>query len=748
AIVAGAIGVASARQERMAGLAPGSAPVNQSPHLWGGRLIRERCARRAHSCVRSPPARLEESRSGFTAVFRATAAASALAIVAIVPFVLASLAAGLFGTACSVTAGLPWYGVLPVPTAVLGASLGVACGAASQRKGVPGILYLAVVIGSLLRSAWPLAFGPQSFFYDHLAGFVPGPLYDEVVTIRTPLLAFRSLTLAWAGVVVGASALCWKNGRLALPSLRPGAILLLAASVAAASILGSRRNEDGWEQSAASIERALGARTEGGRCTVIHPREADRRRIARFVDECDARVGELEAFFGVEAPRPRVFVYRSRGEKGRLVGAAGTQFAKPWLGQIHVDLRGFPHPILKHELAHLVSAPLGRAPFGVPGAFLGLLPIQGLIEGAAVAADWPAGELSVHEEAKALRTLGLAPRLDRILSATGFWSEAAPRAYTYAGSVERWLVEQRGPEAFGRLYRDGDFEAAYGTPLAALVADWESFLDDLALPARARTLAERRFRRPAIFRRPCAREVAELAAEAGASLSAGDPARAAGIYSECHALDPGDPGHLRAEAAAWAKAGEPGRIEPLLSALDGHRSGSDALTATMQALLGDALAVSGSLEEARGAWRRAESVEADEAALRSLAVKLEAAQDPGRARAVLPFLDGGSDAQLFAVREWLADHPDYATGWYLLGRRLQQRGEADAAVAALDRALELPLLEPLVFEARRLRAVAQIEAGRIPEACAGLEGLAAVGEPHQAAIAADLLGLCRHAASR
>src|SRR5690606_27607511 len=130
----------------------------------------------------------------------------------------------------------------------------------------------------------------------------------------------------------------------------------------------------------------------------------------------------------------------------RLVGAAGTQFAKPWLAQLHIDARGHPHPVLKHELAHLIAAPLGRRPFGVSATALGFLPIQGLIEGAAVAADWPADDLTVHEKAAALERMGLAPRLDRILDAAGFWSQPASRAYSYAGSFVRWLVEAHGRE--------------------------------------------------------------------------------------------------------------------------------------------------------------------------------------------------------------------------------------------------------------------------------------------------------------
>ena len=47
------------------------------------------------------------------------------------------------------------------------------------------------------------------------------------------------------------------------------------------------------------------------------------------------------------------------------MGAGGTQFAKPWLGSVHVNDAPFPHPTLKHELAHVAAAAFGSGPFRV-----------------------------------------------------------------------------------------------------------------------------------------------------------------------------------------------------------------------------------------------------------------------------------------------------------------------------------------------------------------------------------------------
>src|SRR2546422_2187059 len=99
------------------------------------------------------------------------------------------------------------------------------------------------------------------------------------------------------------------------------------------------------------------------------------------------------------------------------------------LRQVHTNDAPAPHPILRHELAHAAFAEIAPGPFGVPG---GLWPQMALVEGAAVAADWPPGEFTVHEEARALRDLKLLPDLRRLFAPARFYGESGARAYTGA----------------------------------------------------------------------------------------------------------------------------------------------------------------------------------------------------------------------------------------------------------------------------------------------------------------------------
>ena len=81
-------------------------------------------------------------------------------------------------------------------------------------------------------------------------------------------------------------------------------------------------------------------------------------------------------------------MFRSADEKRALMGAADTNIAKPWRREIYLQDEAFPHPVLPHELAHIVAGNTGRGPLRVSGKLQGLYPDFALVEGTAVAAAW------------------------------------------------------------------------------------------------------------------------------------------------------------------------------------------------------------------------------------------------------------------------------------------------------------------------------------------------------------------------
>jgi len=643
---------------------------------------------------------------------------------------------------CSPTLGLGWYLVLPLPTLALATASGLVLGLTLRRPWQAAAAYALLLAASLASSLMPVWRGPQVFVLDHFFGHLPGPIYDELLRIEPRLWIFRLLTLAWAAAALGLAALLRRRWPIPRDGSALPALGLCALALVAVHWGRTHRHELDLEQSTASVEARLGGVLEGERCRLVHPREMPAEEARSLLLQCERRMAELGEFFGVDPGRAHVFLHRDAAEKARLVGAAGTQFAKPWLGQVHVDRRGFPHPVLDHELAHVVAARLGRLPFGVPARLFGLLPLPGLIEGAAVAADWPGGSLTVHEEARALRALGLAPDIPRILGASGFWSQPAARAYTYAGSFLRWLVETRGPGPFATLYRDGDFEAAYGVPLRALVRQWEAFLDREPLPEELLALAEERLRRPSLFGQVCAREVAALRADAAEARAAGDHRRAAELYARVAELAPHDGAAWLGLAAARLDGGDAEGVWALAQEAEQAGDLPARIRGQLWTLAGDAMAEAEDVERARAAYGRAAALPRDPASARALAARIQAASDPALARAVLPYLREGRAADLLAVRELLDERRDWAIGWYLVGRRHHQDGRHEDAVRDLRRALEAGLPEAFDREARILLGLSQAFAGDA-QGCEVLEALSREGPEGARIEAAKLASLCR-----
>ena len=149
---------------------------------------------------------------------------------------------------------------------------------------------------------------------------------------------------------------------------------------------------------------------------------------------------------------------------------------------------------------------------------------------------------------------GLAPPLAAVVGA-GFTTLAGRRAYTIAGSFSAFLLATRGAEKLRALYRSaGNFTDVYRVPLADLEREWRQFLARQPLTTRERAHASEEFRRPAIFKRVCARELAARLAEARA-IQRDEPARAVAILESTCRDDPDEPTYRLALAEALALAG-------------------------------------------------------------------------------------------------------------------------------------------------------------------------------------------------
>src|SRR5439155_492244 len=178
-------------------------------------------------------------------------------------------------------------------------------------------------------------------------------------------------------------------------------------------------------------------------------------------------------------------------------------------------------------------------------------------------ADWPPGEFTLHEEARALEDLHRRRDLRRLFRRGFFYAEWGPRAYTAAGSFLRFVWETRGPAAFFRLYASPE-----SIDLPSLVPEYLRFLQQLREPERAVALATQRYSAPPIVRKRCVHEVAALQRLAQAAR---DPHSAAEIWARCAKLEPDDPALLASLRRAQLLAKDPAAAETTEARALDHR---------------------------------------------------------------------------------------------------------------------------------------------------------------------------------
>jgi tetratricopeptide (TPR) repeat protein len=484
-----------------------------------------------------------------------------------------------------------------------------------------------------------------------------------------------------------------------------------------------------------------------------------------MLEDLEFRYEQLHQRLDAEPRGPiTVWEFPSAESKKSLVGAGNTLFARPWTREIFVQGDRFPSRPLRHEMAHVFAGAFGDPLFGVSLAWRwhGPLPLptlaSGLIEGIAEAADAGAedDESTIHQEAAAMIAAGRAPPLEAVVGA-GFSAQSGARAYTIAGSFCRFLLETRGAAAMQGLYRSaGDFVAAYGVPLAPLEAQWRDFLTHQPLDAQDRARASEQFRRPAIFKKVCARELAARLSQARAVMATA-PERAVALLEETCADDPHEPIYRLALGEAWAAAGQIPRALELTTQLTSDGDLTAPMQARVASLAGTLYFLSGDYANAEAAERRVLKLAPDEADRRLAYSRLRALAQPNARQTLGRALFGdragvAGDPVLvfFLINEYARLYPRDHVGPYLVGRQLLLRDPAHA-LSYLQRACgDAPGAPPpaagealppeFLRECRRMTAEAAYRVGDFPRArAAALNLLAASDREAERASARDMV---------
>ncbi|HEX3697062.1 MAG TPA: hypothetical protein VH374_16920 [Polyangia bacterium] len=605
---------------------------------------------------------------------------------------LLSLANAVRVANCSVGAGLAFYALLPVGTMLYAAPAGALAAMIFPRRG-----RLVAFALPALSIAWALVrayVDPAVFAFDPFGGYFPGPIYDEAIRPPERLLWFRLTNLVWIAAAVTTAAATL--GRGANPRRWPrelvaGASVLLVAS----AILFCERGVLGFHTRHADVLRVLDQEMRTQHFVLRYSSTAGKTKVdlGLAAEDLEFRYDQLRHTLGVEPAGPiTVYEFPSAELKKDTVGAGHTLYAKPWTREIFVQAERFPSSRIRHEMAHVFAGVFGDPLLGIALGWHWKGPIpypriaSGLIEGIAEAADAgdPDGPSTIHQQAQAIVADGRAPPLATVVGA-GFSAVSGPRAYVLAGSFCTFLLQTRGAEKLRRLYHSaGNFRDVYRTPLANLEDEWRQFLARQPLSTRDRARAKELFRRPAIFKKICARELAARVADARGLLRTA-PARAVRMLEETCRDDPDEPTFRLELGWAEAMAGERGRAQQTFNQLATNAELTDPLRARASSLAATLHYHAGDFANAEASEKRVIALSTDEGERRTAQARLRALRTL-QARQTLgrvlygDDLDQAPDAVLgfFLLTDYARLYPDDRLGPYLVGRQLLGRDATHA----------------------------------------------------------------------
>lgn len=604
-----------------------------------------------------------------------------------------------------------------VLTAGIGALMGGAWGAVAgeyvrmfvrrrvvRRRRLAAIVFaMAAPLGGIALSLYRFYASAMIFAYDPFVGYFSGTPYDTVIDPGPALLTYRLGSGATLAALLLFASLLGRDddGRLAIhlrraPSSPLRAALAAIFALASVGVLLAGTALGHWS-TPASIADDLGAAKHGPRCDVIYPSTTREQEANLLLKDCEEELSAVEARLGARGPaRVRAYFFRDPADKKRLMGAAHTFIAKPWREEVYLQLSGYPHPVLGHELAHVVAGSFGRGPFRIAGSVGGLLPNPGLIEGIAVAASPDDEDLTDAQWAHAMKRIGILPSMSRVFS-LGFLGDASAKSYTLAGAFIQWLGDRYGMDKVRRWYGGDDPATVFGKSLGDLDREFRDSLDAAVLPSEAEAFARAKFARPGVFGRKCPHLVDRLRHDADVCRDTQRFEEAVATYDRVLAKDETDFAALHARADVFRRHLDASRGVAELAKLADSTTVPRSWRDRADESLADADFIDGKLDAAGKRYDALAQRTVDEDAARTLEVKALATRIPAARASIQALLlgDGKHGADFYvagvALGAWesavsASTHPS-ALASYLVGRNMVQRGFYELGGASLDRAI-------------------------------------------------------------
>ena len=394
-------------------------------------------------------------------------------------------------TGCFSVHGLGFWLLIPLPAILLmfSASRLIRLYKLPVPSILAALLFVLIAIGQWLIEFYTF---PQVYFYNHIWGYWPGPIYDETVTLPFAMIYFRLLTLAWI-------LLLWF-----IPEMSRSRISkwVLGLSFLLLAIGYSQLQEMRLITPRKQLKSAFGGQIQTEHFTIYYDdRLYDCDQIKYWASRHELyykQITEALNLFPDAGPRIESYIYAHPWQKKKWVGAKYTSYVPVWQQQDQLHL-AYPQlrSSLKHEMVHVIAKSFGNRLINASWNI-------GMVEGLAVAlAPDVHNELTLDQIVAGGKPYPEARQIKNMMSFGGFYLGRSNVGYLTAGSLIQYLLNEYDPASFKRAYRTNNLQEGYDRPVDSLIAGWHSHLQNTPVDSAARATADRLFGMASIFEKPC-----------------------------------------------------------------------------------------------------------------------------------------------------------------------------------------------------------------------------------------------------
>lgn len=435
-------------------------------------------------------------------------------IVSLLPL-LPGLTGNLLFSTCPLTPQILFYPLITLPAVIIGLFSGEISRQILVKYRI--IVFTGIFLFIILSPVTEILLNPQVYFYNVVIGYYPGVIYDELIEPDFTLLLYRFLNiLFFAGSYIML---------VSFPEMKKSVLVTIIFVIAVFSIAKPRI---GFATDLNRIHKTLDYISVSEHFLIYHHSGLDSLQRELLVNEHEYYYNEIKEAAGYEPGSVLTsFVFENSEEKKALTGAGNAEVAKPWLGQIYIEMDAISSS-LKHEIVHLFSYEKG-------GWFLGLSEgaNPAMIEGYAVAYEDDFRDNPLHQSAALAYKNGYKINIGNLFSGLNFFGNASSLSYLYSGSFLKYIGENYGYDVVNKLYADTDFNKYTGKSLDSLQEDYFSFLE-LTETSFNKHTANLYFGYKPLIKKVCPRYFAYRLNKARNLSNEGDYQAALKIYQELH----------------------------------------------------------------------------------------------------------------------------------------------------------------------------------------------------------------------